>query len=70
VPRIGNAGQPDIFNKRIRNTDIASSTGVPSITMPVADRGNLSLGLSSDGLPKEDRQLISHALAIEAILQR
>lgn len=70
VPRIGNAAQPDIFNKLIRNTDIASSVGAPSVTMPVAERANLSVGLSLDGLPKEDRQLISHALAIEAILQR
>jgi len=46
VPRIGNAAQPDIFNKLIRNTDIASSVGAPSVTMPVADRGNLSVGLS------------------------
>jgi len=40
------------------------------VTIAVAERGNLSVGLSLDALPKEDRQLISHALAIEAILQR
>jgi len=43
APRIENAGQPDIFNKLIRNTDIARSEGAPNVTVPVADPGNLSV---------------------------
>ncbi|WP_397325027.1 amidase family protein [Pantoea agglomerans] len=70
VPRVEDADTPEVFHKLIRNTDIASSVGAPSLTFPVAHRGGMSVGLSLDGLPKADRKVISQALAIEAILQR
>lgn len=69
VPHVEDADKPEVFHKLIRNTDIASSVGAPSVTIPVADRGQISVGLSLDGLPKTDRKIISQALAIEAILQ-
>lgn len=70
VPHIEDADKPEVFHKLIRNTDIASSVGAPSVTIPVAGKGRMSVGLSLDGLPKADRKIISQALAIEAILQR
>lgn len=70
VPRVEDADKPDVFQKLIHNTDIASSVGAPSLTIPVAEQGSMSVGLSLDGLPKADRKIISQALAIEALLQR
>lgn len=70
VPRVEDADNPEVFHKLIRNTDIVSSVGGPSLTIPIADKGEMSVGLSLDGLPNADRKIISHALAIEAILQR
>ncbi|WP_340615115.1 amidase family protein [Xenorhabdus thailandensis] len=68
VPRIAEADDPAVFEKLVRNTDIASSIGAPSLTLPVGLSGQLSVGLSLDGLPGEDRLLLSQAMAISAIL--
>lgn len=58
-----------VFEQLVRNTDIASSVGAPSVTLPIARPGELSVGLSLDGLPGSDRRLLQHARAIAAYLQ-
>ncbi|MDC9595026.1 amidase family protein [Xenorhabdus sp. IM139775] len=68
VPLIEDAEEPAIFEKLVRNTDIASSVGAPSLTLPIGLQGELSVGLSVDGLPNTDRQLLSQSMDIAAIL--
>lgn len=69
VPRLTEAHDPAVFEQLVRNTDIASSAGAPSLTLPVGIAGELSVGLSVDGLPGEDRQLMSYALAVARLVQ-
>lgn len=70
VPRITEAEDAVVFEKLVRNTDIASSVGAPSLTLPVGLSGQLSVGLSLDGLPGEDRRLLGQAMAVSAILRQ
>ena len=69
VPRLTEAHNPAVFEKLVRNTDLASSAGAPSLTLPVGRAGELSIGLSVDGLPGEDRQLMRYALAVARLVQ-
>lgn len=69
VPHIKSIQDQSVFERLVRNTDIASSIGAPSLTLPVARRGELSVGLSLDGLPGNDRRLLQHALAVASVLQ-
>ncbi|MBD2805523.1 indole acetimide hydrolase [Xenorhabdus sp. ZM] len=68
VPCHEKAHESTLFEHLVRNTDIASSVGAPSLTIPVGLKEGLSVGLSIDGLPGQDRRLLSHAQGIASLL--
>lgn len=69
VPPLSAACDHAVFEQLVRNTDMASSVGAPSLTLPVARAGEFATGLSLDGLPGYDRRLLQHASAIAAVLR-
>ena len=57
------------FPTTIRNTNIASCLGVPSISMPMGfGRDNLPAGVMLDGLKNQDRELLVTAQMIDIII--
>lgn len=69
VPHLNDADHPELFSQVIRNTDLASNAGMPSITLPVAPKGMLPVGLSLDSPRGTDTFLLSKAAAIEDVLK-
>ncbi|MBO9112542.1 MULTISPECIES: amidase family protein [Rhizobium/Agrobacterium group] len=68
VPLVSEAAHPDIFAKCIRNTDLASNAALPSITIPVAPKGALPVGLSFDAAFGHDRYLLEAATRFEKVI--
>ncbi|MBS9437727.1 indole acetimide hydrolase [Photorhabdus noenieputensis] len=68
TPRHDQASCEGIFEQLVRNTDLASNLGVPSITLPVVPTGQLPVGLSLEGLPGDDVKLLALAQAVASLL--
>ncbi|WFS03689.1 amidase family protein [Rhizobium tumorigenes] len=68
VPLVSEAAHPDIFAECIRNTDLASNAALPSITIPVAPKGALPVGLSFDAACGKDRYLLEAATGLEKVI--
>lgn len=68
TPLQNNSKARESFSKLVRNTDLASTIGAPSITFPIARSGELPIGLSLDGLPDHDSELLSAAVFISDLL--
>lgn len=69
VPRIRDAANPALFARVIRNTDLSSNAALPSISLPVAAKGELPVGLNLDAAQGNDRLLLSMAASIEKLLR-
>ncbi|QTG17185.1 amidase (plasmid) [Agrobacterium tumefaciens] len=69
VPQLTTASHPDLFAKCIRNTDLASNAGLPSITIPVAPKGGLPVGLNLDAASGRDRYLLEAASRLEDVVR-
>lgn len=70
IPHIEQAHMPEIFQKLVKNTDLASTLGIPSITVPIARENELSVGLSIDGLVNEDYSLLEKSSYISALINK
>lgn len=60
-----NAEQVPTFPTYIRYTDLSSNIGAPGLSLPCPDTTGLPVGLEFDGLPNQDRTLLSLAQAAE-----
>ncbi|AGA64394.1 Indoleacetamide hydrolase [Liberibacter crescens BT-1] len=68
VPSLKEADEDINFTNCIRNTDPASNLAMPSVTIPVASKGVLPVGLSIDGLPGKDLFILEIAVKLEKYL--
>ncbi|WP_417320714.1 indoleacetamide hydrolase [Emcibacter sp.] len=65
-----NGEQVPTFGTFIRNTDPGSNAGIPGISLPVGlSSTGLPIGMELDGAEGSDRELLSLAAAIEAVLE-
>lgn len=69
-PKIEDVEKTSLFECLIANTDLASTVGAPSMSIPISKSDQIPVGLSIDGLPNQDTQLLACALKIEEILKR
>lgn len=67
IPALYDAANPDLFSTVIRNTDMSSNAALPSISLPVAAKGELPVGLNLDAPHGKDHLLLSFAALIEKI---
>jgi mandelamide amidase len=56
------------FETFVRNTDPASNLAAPSVTVPVAEKHSLPVGLSFDALPGQDSLLLERARQLSRLL--
>ncbi|MEX3764763.1 amidase family protein [Paraburkholderia phenoliruptrix] len=68
TPHVSDAQRLGLFAEVIRNTDLASTAAMPSITLPVAPNDALPVGLSLDAARGQDRRLLMMATAVQEIL--
>jgi Asp-tRNA(Asn)/Glu-tRNA(Gln) amidotransferase A subunit family amidase len=56
------------FETFVRNTDPASNLAAPSVTVPVAEKHSLPVGLSFDALPGQDSLLLERSRQLSRLL--
>lgn len=69
-PKIEDVKKTSLFECLIANTDLASTVGAPSMSIPISKSDQIPVGLSIDGISNQDTQLLACALKIEEILKR
>lgn len=68
IPPLSDAANPNLFSAVIRNTDMSSNAALPSISLPVAAKDELPVGLNLDAPHGKDHLLLSFAALIEKTL--
>lgn len=68
APLLADCADESHFERFVRNTDPASNLAAPSMTVPVAAKGSLPVGLSFDALPGQDGFLLQAVSRLSPLL--